>query len=240
MRCVLAVVLTLLLAPLPGFSQQAVAPAAHPPGTAIASAHALATDAGMDIIRQGGNAFDAAVAVSSVLSVVEPISSGLGGGGFFLLHDGKTGKDVFVDARETAPAAATPAAYLDKDGDLDRDRAAERAMVGRHPRPAGCTGACRRKLRSAAAAHGRWRRRSASPARDSRSMGAWRDGYAAQRTVMERYPRHPRGVPAQWPARRRKAMCSANPTWRRRWSDSRRRAMTASIAASPRNACWPA
>lgn len=97
--------------------------AAHPPGAAVASAHALATDAGMDMLRQGGNAFDAAVAVSAVLSVVEPISSGLGGGGFFLLHDAKTGKDIFIDARETAPAAATPAAYLDDKGELDRDRA---------------------------------------------------------------------------------------------------------------------
>ena len=120
-------VLSMLLATLPVFAQvQAQATSqlpGHPPGAAIASAHALATDAGIDIIRQGGNAFDAAVAVSSVLSVVEPISSGLGGGGFFLLHDGKTGNDVFVDARETAPAAATPEAYLDKDGELDRDRA---------------------------------------------------------------------------------------------------------------------
>lgn len=97
--------------------------AAHPPGAAIASAHALATDAGMQMLRQGGNAFDAAVAVSAVLSVVEPISSGLGGGGFFLLHDAKTGKDIFIDARETAPAAATPAAYLDANGDFNRDRA---------------------------------------------------------------------------------------------------------------------
>ncbi|HEV8695622.1 MAG TPA: gamma-glutamyltransferase, partial [Lysobacter sp.] len=96
---------------------------AHPPGTAIASAHVLATQAGIDMIRAGGNAFDAAVAVSATLSVVEPISSGIGGGGFFLLHDGKTGKDVFVDARETAPAAATPAAFLDKRGELNRDRA---------------------------------------------------------------------------------------------------------------------
>jgi gamma-glutamyltranspeptidase/glutathione hydrolase len=96
---------------------------AKPPGAAIASAHALATDAGMQIIRQGGNAFDAAVAVSSVLAVVEPISSGIGGGGFFLLHDGKSGKDVFVDARETAPASATPQAYLDAKGELDNDRA---------------------------------------------------------------------------------------------------------------------
>ena len=120
-------VLSLLLASLPALAQvPAQAPAQlpeHPPGAVIASAHGLATDAGIDIIRQGGNAFDAAVAVSSVLSVVEPISSGLGGGGFFLLHDGKTGKDVFVDARETAPAAATPEAFLDKDGNLDRNRA---------------------------------------------------------------------------------------------------------------------
>lgn len=116
--------LGLLFASSPSPAAQAPqAGAAHPPGAAIASAHQLSTDAGLDVIRQGGNAFDAAVAVSSTLSVVEPISSGIGGGGFFLLHDAKTGRDVFVDARETAPAAATPAAYLDKNGELDRDRA---------------------------------------------------------------------------------------------------------------------
>ena len=97
--------------------------AAHPPGAAIASAHELASQAGIDMLRLGGNAFDAAVAVSAVLSVVEPISSGLGGGGFFLLHDAKTGKDIFIDARETAPAAATPAAFLDEKGEFNRDRA---------------------------------------------------------------------------------------------------------------------
>ena len=95
----------------------------RPPGAAIASAHALATDAGMQMIREGGNAFDAAGAVSATLAVVEPISSGIGGGGFFLLHDAKSGKDVFVDARETAPASATPQAYLDAKGQLDNDRA---------------------------------------------------------------------------------------------------------------------
>ncbi|HUH91333.1 MAG TPA: gamma-glutamyltransferase, partial [Lysobacter sp.] len=98
-------------------------PTITPPGAAIASAHSLATQAGLDIINQGGNAFDAAIAVSAVLSVVEPISSGIGGGGFFLLHDARSGRDVFIDARETAPESATPAEYLDKDGDLDRDRA---------------------------------------------------------------------------------------------------------------------
>jgi gamma-glutamyltranspeptidase/glutathione hydrolase len=99
------------------------ADAAHPPGAAIASAHGLATDAGLEIIREGGNAFDAAVAVSATLSVVEPISSGLGGGGLWLLHDAKSGRDVFVDGRETAPAAATPERFLDKDGKLDSNRA---------------------------------------------------------------------------------------------------------------------
>jgi len=126
---------TLLLSLLLPFAMMDVAGAAQapaassvpspqrPPGAAIASGHALATQAGMDMIRAGGNAFDAAVAVSAALSVVEPISSGIGGGGFFLLHDAKTGKDIFVDARETAPASATPAAYLDEKGELNRDRA---------------------------------------------------------------------------------------------------------------------
>lgn len=97
--------------------------AQHPPGAVIASGHRLATDAGMQILAEGGNAFDAAVAVSSTLGVVEPISSGLGGGGLFLLHDAKSGDDLFLDAREYAPAAATPEKYLDKDGKLDPDRA---------------------------------------------------------------------------------------------------------------------
>ncbi|GHA75951.1 gamma-glutamyltransferase [Cognatilysobacter bugurensis] len=113
------------IAPAPvAAARTAPAPAATtPPGTAIASAHVLATQAGLDMIRQGGNAFDAAIAVSATLSVVEPVSSGIGGGGFFLLHDAKTGRDVFVDAREVAPESASPEAYLDAKGDLDRDRA---------------------------------------------------------------------------------------------------------------------
>lgn len=96
---------------------------ARPQGAVIASAHHLATDAGHEILAKGGNAFDAAVAVSAALSVVEPYSSGLGGGGFYLLHNGKTGAEVMLDARETAPASATPARYLDAQGELDRDKA---------------------------------------------------------------------------------------------------------------------
>ena len=125
MRTLLLSATGLLVAGIAAVALPAVAAVGDdtPPGAAIASAHHLATDAGLEILAQGGNAFDAAVAVSSTLSVVEPISSGLGGGGFFLLHEAETGRDVFVDAREVAPASATPAAYLDAAGELDRDRA---------------------------------------------------------------------------------------------------------------------
>jgi len=97
--------------------------ATHPNGAVIASAHTLATQAGMEVLEKGGNAFDAAVAVSSTLAVVEPISSGLGGGGFFLLHQARTGQNIMLDAREVAPESATEKQFLDKHGELDRDRA---------------------------------------------------------------------------------------------------------------------
>ncbi|MEO1767530.1 gamma-glutamyltransferase [Thiobacter aerophilum] len=83
---------------------------------ALATAHPLATEAGQHILAQGGNAFDAAVAVAAVLAVVEPYSSGLGGGGFFLLHRAQDGRQVFLDARETAPAGASLAHYRDAQG----------------------------------------------------------------------------------------------------------------------------
>lgn len=121
-RALGAVVFAFVLA-FPAAGAQKARHTAKPPGTAIASAHQLATDAGLQVVREGGNAFDAAVAVSAVLSVVEPVSSGLGGGGFFLLHDARRGRDVFVDAREVAPSSVTPQSYLDAKGELDRDRA---------------------------------------------------------------------------------------------------------------------
>ena len=85
---------------------------------AIASAHPLATQAGIDILSQGGNAFDAAIAVTATLAVVEPYSSGLGGGGFYLLHQVKTDRYVMIDAREKAPLAAHKDLYLDKTGQV--------------------------------------------------------------------------------------------------------------------------
>ena len=84
-------------------------------GPGIASPHPLATQAGLKILEQGGNAFDAAVAVSAALSVVEPYSSGIGGGGFFLLFRSSDNFTTFVDAREVAPGMAEPDMYLDSD-----------------------------------------------------------------------------------------------------------------------------
>ncbi|MCK5189189.1 MAG: gamma-glutamyltransferase [Methylococcales bacterium] len=85
---------------------------------AIASAHSLATIAGFEILEQGGNAFDAAVAVSAALAVVEPAGSGLGGGGFWLLHRASDGFETMLDGREKAPLAAYREMYLDKQGEV--------------------------------------------------------------------------------------------------------------------------
>ncbi len=89
---------------------------ALPPAAAIASAHPLATRAGHDILQAGGNAFDAAVAVGAMLAVVEPTGSGLGGGGFWLLHRASDGHEIMLDGRERAPLAAHAEMYLDADG----------------------------------------------------------------------------------------------------------------------------
>ncbi|MDD5410498.1 MAG: gamma-glutamyltransferase, partial [Methylobacter sp.] len=83
---------------------------------AIASAHPLATEAGLEILDKGGNVFDAAVAVSATLAVVEPSGSGLGGGGYWLLHREKDGFETMIDGREKAPLAAHKDMYLDKTG----------------------------------------------------------------------------------------------------------------------------
>ncbi|MDV2449939.1 gamma-glutamyltransferase [Xanthomonas hortorum] len=161
--------------------------AAHPPGAAIASGHTLATDAGLQILREGGNAFDAAIAVSSTLAVVEPISSGLGGGGFFLLHDAKTGKDVMLDAREYAPESASEAQFLDKKGELDRDRSVN------GPWSAGIPG-LPAALVELASKHGRLPlKQSLAPSIRIATEGfpvyaRMAKGYASRREVMERYP----------------------------------------------------
>jgi len=87
-----------------------------PGKAAIASAHPLASQAGMEVLAKGGNAFDAAVAVAGALAVVEPSGSGLGGGGFILIHRSSDSLNVMIDAREKAPAASTRDMYLGPDG----------------------------------------------------------------------------------------------------------------------------
>ena len=127
-----AVWLTLLICGAPVYADQAppVPPHSHPmiprPRAAeasavphkgaIASAHPLASAAGQQMLARGGNAFDAAIAVAAALAVVEPTSSGIGGGGFFLLHRSADGLDTMVDAREKAPGAASRDMYLDRQG----------------------------------------------------------------------------------------------------------------------------
>lgn len=80
------------------------------------SADARATEAGRQILHQGGSAADAAVAMVAVLTLVEPQSSGIGGGGFLVYHDDKAGSISTIDGREIAPAAATPERFLGPDG----------------------------------------------------------------------------------------------------------------------------
>ncbi len=89
-----------------------------PKGAAVASAHPLATQSGISILQKGGNAFDAAVAVSAALAVVEPYSSGIGGGGFWMLHRAEDQYDVMIDGREKAPLEAHRDLYLDSKGKL--------------------------------------------------------------------------------------------------------------------------
>ncbi|WP_333680440.1 gamma-glutamyltransferase [Dyella sp.] len=100
------------------------APLAERPGHAgIASANKLATEAGFEVLAKGGNAFDAAIAVASTLSVVEPESSGIGGGFMATMYIASSKRTVFIDARETAPAAVNPKDYLNPDGTPNRDTA---------------------------------------------------------------------------------------------------------------------
>jgi len=117
--CIVAACATLVLA-------QPIAPE-HPSGWIdkapvesrhfmVAAANPLAARAGYDVLHRGGSAIDAAIAVQLVLGLVEPQSSGLGGGAFLLYHDAKSGKLFAYDGRETAPAAARGDRFLGPDG----------------------------------------------------------------------------------------------------------------------------
>ena len=84
----------------------------------VASEHALATQVGVDILKAGGNSVDAAVAVGFALAVVLPNAGNVGGGGFMMVHDAKSGKDIALDFREVAPLAASRNMYLDEKGNV--------------------------------------------------------------------------------------------------------------------------
>jgi len=83
----------------------------------VAAANPYAVEAGLEVLRAGGSAADAAVAVQAMLGLVEPQSSGLGGGAFLLYYEAATGKVTAFDGRETAPAGATPDMFLQADGE---------------------------------------------------------------------------------------------------------------------------
>lgn len=87
-------------------------------GPFVSAANPLAVEAGMAVLRAGGSAVDAAVAVQAVLGLVEPQSSGLGGGAFMMVYDAETGAVVAYDGRETAPASATPELFFENGAPL--------------------------------------------------------------------------------------------------------------------------
>jgi gamma-glutamyltranspeptidase/glutathione hydrolase len=107
--------ISLCLAPLPALAASP-APVEAEHGMVVTAQH-LATDVGVDVLKSGGNAVDAAVAVGYALAVVYPTAGNLGGGGFMTIRM-KDGKTTFLDFRERAPLAATKTMYLDAKGDI--------------------------------------------------------------------------------------------------------------------------
>jgi len=124
MRLIAPLLLALLAgcAPLAAEARPPVAAAtassapAYKPSGMVAAANPLAVEAGLRVLRDGGTAVDAAVAVQAVLGLVEPQSSGLGGGSFMVFYDAKTGKVTAYDGREKAPQAATTQLFMGPDG----------------------------------------------------------------------------------------------------------------------------
>jgi gamma-glutamyltranspeptidase/glutathione hydrolase len=101
----------------------------HAPHAIVTSVHELASQAGVEMLRSGGNAVDAAVATGFALAVVHPQAGNLGGGGFLLLRSAN-GKTHFIDFREKAPAAATENMYLDAQGNVIPDSSKDSSVVG--------------------------------------------------------------------------------------------------------------
>jgi gamma-glutamyltranspeptidase/glutathione hydrolase len=148
----------------------------------VTAANPLAAEAGMNVLRRGGSAVDAAAAVQAMLSLVEPQSSGIGGGAFMTYFDARSGKVVVYDGRETAPAGATPDMFVAQGG--EPLPFADAVVSGR---ASGVPGVVR-LLETAHGAHGRL---------------AWRELFAdAERTARDGFvvsPRLSRMVNASFP-----------------------------------------
>ncbi|WP_152526281.1 gamma-glutamyltransferase [Thalassobacillus devorans] len=84
----------------------------------VATAHPAASKIGADVLKKGGTAMDAAIAIQFALNVAEPMMSGIGGGGFMMVYDAKADDVSIIDSRERAPAGATPDMFLDEDGNV--------------------------------------------------------------------------------------------------------------------------
>ncbi len=112
----LLVCVCVLLSTLPQSAEGKIAPSNRSLEGMVTSANPLATAAGVAVLKQGGNAVDAAAAVALAISVVEPFSAGIGGGGFLLYRSAKTGEVKALDFREKAPLKATATMYLDAQG----------------------------------------------------------------------------------------------------------------------------
>lgn len=115
-RNALTALLALTLAACAGSTAQTRIEAPSAARYFVVAANPLATEAGLAVLRRGGSAVDAAVAVQAMLSLVEPQSSGMGGGAFMTYLDGRSGKVMVYDGREVAPAGATERLFLDADG----------------------------------------------------------------------------------------------------------------------------
>src|SRR5579872_6436739 len=105
-----------LAALLPVAAHAASRPAVEAPHGMVVSSQRLASEIGAEVLREGGNAIDAAVAVGYAQAVTNPCCGNIGGGGFMVIHLAKDNRDVFINFRETAPAAATRTMYLDEKG----------------------------------------------------------------------------------------------------------------------------
>ena len=201
-------------------------------GGAVSSVDPEASKIGRDVLRRGGNAADAIIAMAAALGVTEPYSSGIGGGGFLVYYDAKSGKVSTIDGRETAPASMPHDAFIDPKSSppepyrFSPELVTSGVSVGTPGTPATWDQALRRfgtlSLKKALQPATRLAARGfvvdstfRQQTRDNKRSGSARSTRPGTCSC-------PGGTPRRW------ARCSATPTWQRRTSCWRRRASPAS------------